>query len=142
MNDLLSKLNPEQLSAVQTTEGYVRVMAGAGTGKTKALTARYCYLVSELGISPANILTVTFTNRAANEMKARVRSILGDADLGFISTIHAFCTRFLKEEIHHLGYPKNFIILDTEDEREMLQRIFADMKITLRDTTMQRTIRF
>ncbi|MBS7390885.1 MAG: UvrD-helicase domain-containing protein, partial [Fibrobacter sp.] len=68
MNDLLSKLNPEQLSAVQTTEGYVRVMAGAGTGKTKALTARYCYLVSELGISPANILTVTFTNRAANEM--------------------------------------------------------------------------
>lgn len=140
MNDLLSKLNPEQLSAVQTTEGYVRVMAGAGTGKTKALTARYCYLVSELGISPANILTVTFTNRAANEMKARVRSILGDADLGFISTIHAFCTRFLKEEIHHLGYPKNFIILDTEDEREMLQHIFADMKITLRDTTMQRTI--
>ncbi|MCR5029810.1 MAG: UvrD-helicase domain-containing protein [Fibrobacter sp.] len=140
MNDLLSKLNPEQLSAVQTTEGYVRVMAGAGTGKTKALTARYCYLVSELGISPANILTVTFTNRAANEMKARVRSILGDADLGFISTIHAFCTRFLKEEVHHLGYPKNFIILDTEDEREMLQRIFADMKISLRDTTMQRTI--
>lgn len=140
MNDLLLTLNPEQLSAVKTTEGYVRVIAGAGTGKTKTLTARYCYLVSELGISPANILTVTFTNRAANEMKSRVRAILGGLDLGLVSTIHAFCTRFLKEEINALGYPKSFIIIDTEDEREILQRIFADMKITLRDTTMQRTI--
>lgn len=138
--DILDALNEEQSQAVRTTEGRVRVMAGAGTGKTRALTARYCYLVSELGISPANILTITFTNRAANEMKSRVRAILGDADLGFISTIHAFCTRFLKEEIHRLGYPKKFIILDTEDEREMLKRIFADMKISLRETTMQRTI--
>lgn len=140
MNDLLLALNPEQLSAVKTTEGYVRVIAGAGTGKTKPLTARYCYLVSELGISPANILTITFTNRAANEMKNRVRAVLGGLDLGLVSTIHAFCTRFLKEEINALGYPKSFIVIDTEDEREILQRIFADMKITLRDTTMQRTI--
>lgn len=140
MNDLLLTLNPEQLSAVKTTEGHVRVIAGAGTGKTKTLTARYCYLVSELGIAPANILTVTFTNRAANEMKNRVRAVLGGLDLGLVSTIHAFCTRFLKEEINALGYPKSFIILDTEDEREILRRIFADMKITLRDTTMQRTI--
>lgn len=139
MKDLF-ELNPDQLSAVRTTEGYVRVIAGAGTGKTRALTARYCYLVSELGISPANILTVTFTNRAANEMKRRVRAALGGMDLGFISTIHAFCTRFLKEEISALGYPRSFIVIDTEDEREILRRIFADMKITLRDTTMQRTI--
>lgn len=139
MKDLFA-LNPEQLSAVRTTEGYVRVIAGAGTGKTRALTARYCYLVSELGISPANILTVTFTNRAANEMKRRVRTALGGMDLGFISTIHAFCTHFLKEEISALGYPRSFIVIDTEDEREILRRIFADMKITLRDTTMQRTI--
>ncbi len=139
MNDLFA-LNPEQLSAVKTTEGYVRVIAGAGTGKTRALTARYCYLVSELGISPANILTVTFTNRAANEMKQRVRATLGGLDLGFISTIHAFCTRFLKEEINALGYPRSFIVIDTEDEREILRRIFADMKLSLRDTTMQRTI--
>ncbi len=139
MNDLFA-LNPEQLSAVKTTEGYVRVIAGAGTGKTRALTARYCYLVSELGISPANILTVTFTNRAAGEMKRRVRASLGGMDLGFIGTIHAFCTRFLKEEINALGYPKSFIVIDTEDEREILRRIFAEMNITLRDTTMQRTI--
>ncbi len=138
--NLLDSLNKEQLLSVKTTEGYVRVMAGAGTGKTKALTARYCYLVSELGISPANILTITFTNRAANEMKSRVRAVLGNADVGLISTIHAFCTRFLKEEIHHLGYPKKFIILDTEDQREILQRIFSDMRISLRETTMQRTI--
>lgn len=140
MNDPFSNLNPEQISAVKTTEGHVRVMAGAGTGKTRALTARYCYLVSELGISPANVLTVTFTNRAANEMKSRVRAMLGGLDLGFVGTIHAFCTRFLKEEIHVLGYPKKFIVLDTEDEREILRRIFEDMRITLRDTTMQRTI--
>lgn len=140
MNNPFSNLNPEQISAVKTTEGRVRVMAGAGTGKTRALTARYCYLVSELGISPANILTVTFTNRAANEMKSRVRAMLGGLDLGFVGTIHAFCTRFLKEEIHVLGYPKKFIVLDSEDEREILRRIFEDMRITLRDTTMQRTI--
>lgn len=140
MNDPFSNLNPEQISAVKATEGRVRVMAGAGTGKTRALTARYCYLVSELGISPANVLTVTFTNRAANEMKSRVRAMLGGLDLGFVGTIHAFCTRFLKEEIHVLGYPKKFIVLDTEDEREILRRIFEDMRITLRDTTMQRTI--
>lgn len=140
MQNLLETLNKEQLLAATTTEGHIRVIAGAGTGKTRTLTARYAYLVSELGISPANILTLTFTNRAANEMKDRIRKALGDADLGTIGTVHSFCTRFLKEEIHALNFPKNFIILDTEDEKEILGRIFADMKITLRDTTMQRTI--
>ena len=140
LTETFKALNAEQLLAVTTTEGYVRVMAGAGTGKTKALTARYAYLVSELGISPSNILTVTFTNRAANEMKSRIRTMLGDLDLGQISTIHAFCARFLKDEINRLGYPKSFIVIDTDDEKEMLQRIFADMKISLRETTMQRTI--
>lgn len=140
MADLLSSLNAEQLLAVKTTEGKVRVIAGAGTGKTRALTARYAYLVSELGISPASILTLTFTNRAANEMKSRIRTVLGDADLGTIGTVHAFCTRFLKEEIFSLQFPKNFVIIDTSDQKEILGRIFAEMKITLRDTTMQRTI--
>src|SRR5574344_137696 len=133
-------LNKEQLEAVKTTEGYVRVIAGAGTGKTKALTSRYCYLVQELGITPENILSVTFTNRAANEMKRRVRSQLGDMDLGFICTFHAFCVQLLHEDINAINYPKNFIILDTEDEREILLRIFADMNLTLRETTIQKTI--
>lgn len=140
MDDFLSKLNEEQLAAAKTTEGPVRVIAGAGSGKTRALTSRYCYLVRDLGISPKNILCVTFTNRAANEMKARVRSQLGDMDLGLICTFHAFCTQLLHEDINALNFPADFIILDKEDWREILLRIFADMKLTLKETTVQRKI--
>ena len=86
-----SRLDKEQLEAVETTEGYVRVVAGAGSGKTRTLTHRYLYLVKEMGISPANILCVTFTNKAAAEMKKRIRSILGGDDSGYISTFHGFC---------------------------------------------------
>ena len=136
----LSSLNEEQQTAVQTTEGYIRVMAGAGSGKTRTLVSRYCYLVSELGIAPANILCVTFTNRAANEMKRRVRKMSGDLDLGYICTFHAFCVQLLREDINVINYPKNFIILDTEDERDILLRIFSDMQLTLRDTTIENTI--
>lgn len=140
MDDFLSKLNAEQLESVKTTEGPVRVIAGAGTGKTRALTSRYCYLVRDLGISPKNILCVTFTNRAANEMKRRVRDELGDQDLGYICTFHAFCTLLLHEDINVLNYPKNFVILDKEDWRQILLRIFEDMHLTLRETTIQRKI--
>src|SRR5574344_969360 len=140
MDDFLSKLNKEQLEAVQATEGPVRVIAGAGTGKTRALTSRYCYLVRDLGIAPQNILCVTFTNRAANEMKRRVRDELGDMDLGYICTFHAFCTLLLHEDINVLNFPKNFVILDKEDWRSILLRIFADMHLTLRETTIQRKI--
>ena len=140
MESILSSLNEQQQNAVRQTEGYVRVMAGAGSGKTRTLTSRYCYLVNEVGIAPGNILCVTFTNRAANEMKFRVRKQLGDLDLGYICTFHAFCVQLLKEDINVLNYPKNFVIMDTEDEREILLRIFDDMHLTLRDTTIQRTI--
>ena len=134
------QLNPEQLAAVETTEGAVRVAAGAGTGKTQALTQRYIHIVRDLGILPKNILCATFTNRAANEMKARVREELGDLDLGLICTFHAFCVQLLKEDIHVLHYPKNFIILDVEDERQILQRVFAALHLTLKDLTIQRAI--
>ena len=80
--DYLSTLNERQLDAVTTTEGYVRIIAGAGTGKTKALTHRYAYLVNELGISTSNILCVTFTNKAAREMSKRIRQMIGDSDTG------------------------------------------------------------
>ncbi len=123
-----------------TTEGPLRIIAGAGTGKTRTLTQRYCYLVSQLGIAPRNIMCVTFTNRAANEMKRRVRAELGDRDLATICTIHAFCVQLLKEEIHLLHYPRNFIILDMEDLKQILLKIFADMGLTLRDTTIKRTL--
>ena len=141
MPDFLENLTEDQLTTVQQTEGPVRVIAGAGTGKTRTLTSRYCYLVDTLGIAPKNILCVTFTNRAANEMKFRIRKMLGDdLDLGFVCTIHAFCVQLLKEDAHVLGFPKNFIVLDTEDEKNMLQKVFEDMHLTLRDVTIQRTI--
>jgi DNA helicase-2/ATP-dependent DNA helicase PcrA len=136
----LNTLNEEQAAAVLTTEGAVRVLAGAGTGKTRALTDRFCYLVAELGIAPKNILCATFTNRAASEMKRRARAVLGDLDLGYICTFHAFCVQLLKEDIHVLHYPDNFLIFDVEDQKEILLKIFADMRLTLRDTTVKRTI--
>ena len=140
MQNWLNGLNPEQQLAVTTTEGHVRVLAGPGTGKTRALTARYCYLTESLGISARNILCVTFTNKAANEMKQRIRSWLGDLDLGYICTLHAFCVQFLKEEIHVLHFPKNFIILDVEDERALLLKIFEEMGLTLKQATIKQKI--
>ncbi|TCL03516.1 ATP-dependent helicase [Sodalis ligni] len=140
LTHLPNDINTEQRAAITTTEGAVRVIAGAGTGKTRTLIERYCYLVSTLGIAPKNILCVTFTNRAANEMKRRVRAVLGDRDLGYICTFHAFCVQLLKEDIHVLNYPRNFTILDMEDLKQILQKIFTDMGLTLRDTTIKRTL--
>lgn len=140
MDDFLSKLNDEQTDAVKTTEGYVRVLAGAGSGKTRALISRYCYLVRDAGVSPENILCVTFTNRAANEMKLRVRRELGDMDLGYICTFHAFCTLVLHEDANRLNFPKDFVILDKQDWRDIMLRIFADMNLTLKETTVQQKI--
>ena len=113
---IFASLNESQRLAAETTEGPVEVIAGAGTGKTRALVARYCHLVKNLGIPPASILCATFTNRAANEMKKRVRAEVGDLDLGRISTIHAFCVQFLRDEIDALGFPKDFVILDVDDD--------------------------
>ena len=140
MQEWLNGLNPEQQQAVTTTEGHIRVVAGPGTGKTRALTARYCYLTETLGVPARNILCVTFTNKAANEMKQRIRSWIGDLDLGYISTLHAFCVQFLKEEIHLLHFPKNFIILDVEDQRTLLLKIFEEMGLTLKEATIKQKI--
>ena len=132
MPDLLAKLNPSQVQAVTTTEGYVRVIAGAGTGKTRALTHRYAYLVNEYGISPSNILCITFTNKAANEMKKRIKSMLGDCfDTSFVATLHAFCTRMLREEISKLFYPENFIVLDNVDQKKILEEVYDEMGIKM-----------
>lgn len=94
--DAAPTLNAAQLEAVTATEGYVRVIAGAGTGKTRALTERFAYLVNDLGIMPGNVLCVTFTNKAANEMRHRIRALTGDNDTGFINTFHGFCARRCK----------------------------------------------
>ena len=98
MRDYLEQLNEAQREAVTTTEGYVRVIAGAGSGKTRALTCRTAYLVNELGIMPGNILCVTFTNKAAQEMRQRIHKMTGDNDTGYINTFHGFCVSVLAEE--------------------------------------------
>ena len=95
MTDLLSGLNDAQRRAVATTEGYVRVIAGAGSGKTRALSHRFAYLVEELGILPGNILCVTFTNKSAGEMRQRIHQLTGDNDTGYINTFHSFCTSIM-----------------------------------------------
>ena len=138
--EYLKELNPEQLEAATTTEGYIRVVAGAGSGKTKTLTARYMYLVEMLGISTANILCVTFTNKAAAEMKKRIRRQLPDRDLGRITTFHGFCVGLLKEDCHVVQYPTTFIVLDEEDKEAMLRRVFEDIGITSRDMTIKEAV--
>jgi DNA helicase-2/ATP-dependent DNA helicase PcrA len=135
MAAIMDELNDEQRQAVTSTEGYIRVIAGAGSGKTKALTHRFAYLVNELGISTSNILCVTFTNKAANEMKKRIRSMIGDNDTGYICTFHGFCVQVLKEDIHVLNYPKNFLIIDTEDVNSILHTVFEDMGLNSKNYT-------
>ena len=135
---ILAELNSSQKEAVLATEGYVRVIAGAGSGKTRALTSRYAYLVEDLGISPANILCITFTNKAAREMKIRLRRLLGDGiDTSFVSTLHAFCTRVLREDIGRLFYPENFIVLDNTDQKSILEEIYEELGIKMDTATFE-----
>ena len=133
--DLTTKLNPEQLEAVTATEGFVRVIAGAGSGKTRALSHRFAWLVNELGILPGNILCVTFTNKAANEMRQRIHLLTGDNDTGYINTFHGFCVSVLQEDSYVVGYPKAFLVLDNADIDAMLRIIYEERGLTLRDMT-------
>lgn len=133
--DLFEGLNEEQQEAVMTTEGYVRVIAGAGSGKTRALTNRYVYLVNELGISTANILCVTFTNKAANEMKKRIRTMIGDYDTGYVNTFHGFCVQILREDIHTMNYPSNFVVMDSEDTDAILKTVYEQAKVQSKSYT-------
>lgn len=132
MFDLFDQLNEQQIEAVTATEGFVRIIAGAGSGKTKTLTHRYAYLVKAAGIHPGNILCVTFTNKAAGEMKRRVRAIVGDGyDTSLITTYHGFCVRVLREDIGRLFYPQSFPILDEADQKRILEEIYAELGIKL-----------
>ncbi len=133
--ELLDKLNESQRQAVTATEGYIRVIAGAGSGKTKALSTRFAYLVEALGIMPGHILCVTFTNKAANEMRQRIHRLTGDNDTGYINTFHGFCVSVLQEDSHAVQYPKSFLVLDNSDIDDMLGIIYEERGITLRDMT-------
>ena len=128
-------LNASQLDAVTSTEGFVRVIAGAGSGKTRALSHRFAYLVEELGILPGHILCVTFTNKSANEMRQRIHNLTGDQDTGYINTFHGFCVSVLQEDSFAIRYPKNFLVLDNADIDDMLKLIYEERNLTLRDMT-------
>lgn len=132
---LMQKLNTAQREAVSTTEGFVRVIAGAGSGKTRALSCRFAFLVNELGILPGNILCVTFTNKAANEMRQRIHNLTGDNDTGYVNTFHGFCVSVLQEDSFAVQYPKSFLVLDNADVDAMLQIIYEERGLTLRDMT-------
>ena len=135
MTDLLQGLNTAQREAVTATEGFVRVIAGAGAGKTRALTRRFAYLVSELGILPGHILCVTFTNKAANEMRRRIHNLTGDNDTGYINTFHGFCVSVLQEDSYAVQYPRRFLVLDNSDIDAMLRVIYEERGLSLRDMT-------
>ncbi len=128
MSDYFNTLNSRQREAVEATEGRIRVVAGAGSGKTKALTCRYAYLVNVLGVDPANILCLTFTNKAAQEMCQRISQLVASGDYNdFVCTIHGFCVKFLRKEIHRLGYPKSFTILDEEDQKQLAKQVMEEL---------------
>ena len=133
--ELMQKLNAAQREAVCATEGFVRVIAGAGSGKTRALSHRFAFLVNELGILPGNILCVTFTNKAANEMRQRIHNLTGDNDTGYINTFHGFCVSVLQEDSYAVQYPKSFLVLDNSDIDAMLQMIYEERGLTLRNMT-------
>ncbi len=127
MDKILQSLNPEQIKPVLDTEGAVLVIAGAGSGKTRVLTSRIAYLIEEKHVSPSNIMAITFTNKAADEMKERLAKIVGDIGDMWVSTIHSMCVRILRRDIDKIGYDKNFSIYDETDKDKALKRIFEEL---------------
>jgi DNA helicase II / ATP-dependent DNA helicase PcrA len=128
-SSLLADLNPSQQEAVRATEGPVLVVAGAGSGKTRVLTYRVAHLIKDLGVSPYAILAITFTNKAANEMKERVAALVGGAvSRGmWVSTFHSACVRILRREAHSLGYRSSFTIYDDIDSRRLVELCVRDL---------------
>jgi len=143
MEDILAKLNPAQREAVETTEGPVLIIAGAGSGKTRALTHRIAYLIKVKKVSPRNILAVTFTNKAAGEMKERVKELLVEKNTGYairdvrytnmptMGTFHSICVRILRREIEKLGYKKSFNIFDDQDQKALMKKVMKEMEMDM-----------
>ena len=130
MKDILEGLNDKQYQAVINTEGPNLIIAGAGSGKTKVLTHKIAYLISKKNIKPWQILAITFTNKAANEMKTRVESIIGDdAKDMWIGTFHSICVKILRRFIDRIGYEKSFIIFDTSDQKSLVKQCLKQLNI-------------
>ncbi|HMI62241.1 MAG TPA: UvrD-helicase domain-containing protein, partial [Puia sp.] len=130
MRDYISDLNDRQKEAVLHTNGPIMIVAGAGSGKTKVLTTRIAHLLAQ-GVNAFNILALTFTNKAAKEMKERVEKILGDSQARnlFIGTFHSVFARVLRGEAHHLGYERNFTIYDTDDAKSVLKTVINELNL-------------
>lgn len=127
---IYDSLNPAQKEAVLHTEGPLLILAGAGSGKTRVLTHRVSYLIDEMGVNPWNILAITFTNKAAGEMRERVDRLVGmGAEQIWVSTFHSMCVRMLRRFIDHLGYDRNFTIYDTDDQRNIMKEVCKDLNI-------------
>lgn len=126
MSDLKNSLNPEQIKPVMDTEGAVLVIAGAGSGKTRVLTSRIAHIIEENLCSPSEILAITFTNKAANEMRSRIEKMVGDTEDIWVSTIHSMCTRILRANIGALGFDKNFTIYADSERERVVKRIIAE----------------
>jgi DNA helicase II / ATP-dependent DNA helicase PcrA len=127
---LLNGLNPEQKNAVKATDGPLLIMAGAGSGKTRVLTHRIAYLMVEKEVNPYNILAITFTNKAAREMRDRISKMMGGvAEQIWISTFHSMCVRILRRDIDRIGFNRNFTILDTTDQQSVIKSILKDKNI-------------
>jgi DNA helicase-2/ATP-dependent DNA helicase PcrA len=135
--DLTKVLNPQQLEAVQATEGPVLILAGAGSGKTRVITYRVAYLIETRNVRPESILAVTFTNKAADQMKFRVRTLLQAVRSGdpLISTFHSLCVRLLRREIEALGYTREFTIYDEADQVQVVKAVMKDLKVEERLVT-------
>lgn len=134
--DLSRLLNKEQYEAVKAVDGPLLILAGAGSGKTRVLTYRIAHMIKDLNIYPSQILAITFTNKAAGEMKDRVRNIIGsEADNMWVSTFHSSCVRILRREIDKLGFNKNFAIYDTYDQKVLIKQCMEELNINEKDIT-------
>ena len=129
MNPLLNGMNDRQAEAVQTTEGPLLIMAGAGSGKTRVLTHRIAYLIDEKMVNPWNILAITFTNKAAREMKERAYGLNPATQDCLIATFHSMCVRILRRDADHIGYNRNFTIIDPGEQRTLMKRILKQLNL-------------
>ncbi|HDK7168802.1 TPA: DNA helicase PcrA [Clostridium botulinum] len=134
--DLKNKLNKEQYEAATTIDGPLLILAGAGSGKTRVLTHRIAHMIENLNIYPSKILAITFTNKAAGEMKERIKALVGDVVEGmWVSTFHSSCVRILRREIDKLGYDKNFTIYDTYDQKTLVKQCMEELNINDKEIT-------
>ena len=139
--DLDKLLNKNQKEAATYLDSHLRIIAGAGSGKTRVITYRIAYLIDEIGVDPRKILAITFTNKAANEMKGRVVDLLGVHALGsLICTIHSLCVRILRQHINVINYPSNFTIMDEEDQKALIKKIYNQLQIDAKTISIKSMI--